>query len=98
MAEPKLKNRREFTADFKLLVVVQIVSGTRSIAELSREYKIKDTLLARWRDQFLEAAPNIFARGQASQTEEARIGELERIIGKQVLELEILKKASKRVL
>ena len=98
MAEPKLKNRREFTADFKLLVVVQIVSGTRSIAELSREYKIKDTLLARWRDQFLETAPSIFARGQASQTGEARIAELERIVGKQVLELEILKKASKRVL
>ena len=97
MAEPKLKNRREFSADFKLRIVVQIVSGTKSIAQLSREYKIKDTVLARWRDQFLQEAPHIFARGQ-SQTEDARIAELEGVIGRQCVELEVLKKASKRLL
>ncbi|MBX7131382.1 MAG: transposase [Fimbriimonadaceae bacterium] len=97
MAEPKLKNRREFSPDFKLRLVVQIVCGVKSMAELSREYKIKDTLLARWRDQFLEEAPRIFARDLAMQSAQGRVAELERIVGKQVLELEVLKKASKRL-
>lgn len=98
MSEQKLKNRREFSADFKLRLVVQLVSGAKSMAEIGREYKIKDTVLARWRDQFLEQAPNIFQRGAAGQTGDARFAELERVIGKQHLEIEVLKKASKRLL
>ena len=73
-------------------IVVQIVSGQRSLAELSREHKIKDTLLARWRDQFLEKAAGIFGAELAGQE---RIAELERELGRQHMELEILKKASK---
>jgi len=96
MSESKLKNRRSFSPDFKLRVCVQIVSGQRSMAELSREHKIKDTLLARWRDQFLERGSQIFA-GQAP-TEAERLAELEREIGRQHMELEILKKASNRLL
>ena len=95
MSELKLKNRRSFSPDFKLLLVVQIVSGQRSIAELSREHKIKDSLLARWRDQFLERGGQIF--GQAP-TEKERIAQLEQEIGRQHMELEILKKASGRLL
>ena len=92
MSELKLKNRRSFTPEFKLKLVVQIVSGQRSIAELSREHKIKDSLLARWRDQFLEKAPSVFGAELAGQE---RIAELERELGRQHLEMEILKKASK---
>ena len=96
MSEPKLKNRRCFSPEFKLRVCVQIVSGQRSIAELSREHTIKDSLLARWRDQFLERGSQIFA-GQAP-SESERVAELEREVGRQHMELEILKKASNRLL
>jgi transposase len=95
MSEPKLKNRRSFSADFKLRVVVQIVSGQRSIADLSREHQIKDSVLSHWRDQFLERAPELFGARLQGQD---RIAELERELGRQHLELEILKKASKRLL
>ena len=95
MSELKLKNRRSFTPEFKLRLCAQIVSGQKSIAELSREHKIKDSLLARWRDQFLERGIQIFG---AVQTEQDRIAELQQEIGRQHMELEILKKASKRLL
>jgi transposase len=94
MAESKLKNRRSFSPEFKLRLVVQIVSGQRTIADISREHKIKDSLLARWRDQFLERGGQIFGEGP---TEKERIAELEREIGRQHMELEILKKASGRL-
>lgn len=97
MSQLKLKNRREFSAEFKLRVVVQIVCGMKSIAEVGREHKIKDTVIARWRDKFLESAPGIFESGSGS-TPDSRVAELERVIGRQHLELEILKKASKRLL
>lgn len=97
MSQPKLKNRREFSPEFKLRLVVQIVCGMKSVAELSREYKIKDTVLARWRDKFLESAPKIFEQGAVSSSVD-QVAQLERVIGRQHMELEILKKASKRLL
>jgi len=95
MSEIKLKNRRTFTPEFKLRMAVQIVSGQRSMAELSREHHIKDTVLARWRDQLLERGSEIFG---APVSEKEKIEELEREIGRQHMELEILKKASKKLL
>lgn len=95
MSETKLKNRRSFSADFKLKLVVQIVSGQRTLSELSREHNIKDSLLARWRDQFLEKAPQMF--GSAPMGQE-RIAELERELGRQHMELEVLKRASRQLL
>jgi transposase len=95
MSEKKLKNRRSFSPDFKLRVCVQIVSGQRTIAELSREHQIKDSLLGIWRDQFLERGGQIFG---PSVTDKDRISALEQEIGRQHMELDILKKASKRLL
>jgi Transposase and inactivated derivatives len=92
MSESKLKNRRSFSPEFKLRVVIQVISGQRSIADLSRELKIKDSLIAMWRDRFLESAPAVFG-GVPTQSE--KIQELEREIGRQHMEIEILKKASK---
>ncbi len=96
MSESKLKNRRSFTPEFKLRLVTQIVSGQHSVAELSRQHQIKDTVLCRWRDQFLERAALVFGGGEPQGQE--RIAELEREVGRQHMELEILKKASKRLL
>lgn len=95
MSEQKLKNRRSFTPEFKLKLVVQVVSGQRTLAELSREHQIKDSVISHWRDQFLERAIQVFA---PAPTHSERVAELEREIGRQHMELEILKKASKTLL
>lgn len=92
MAESKLKNRRCFSPDFKLRLAVQLVSGQRTVSELSREHEIKDSVLTRWRDEFLARAPMIF--GSMPTTGAERIAELERELGRQHMELELLKKAS----
>lgn len=86
---------RKFSPEFKAEVVLEIVSGNRSLAEVSREYQIKDTVLHRWKAQFLEGAPGIFVQGRPAEHKrlQERIGELERLAGKQALQLEIAKKA-----
>jgi transposase len=51
--------------------------------------------LYRWRDKFLEAGSRALASRNGSSPEvsmKARISELERIIGKQAVKIEILKK------
>jgi len=44
---------RKFTAQQKTELVLAALKGQRSIAELARERDISETLLRRWREQFL---------------------------------------------
>lgn len=86
--------RRRFTSEFKARVVLEILSGAKTQAEVAREHRIKPDLLARWKRQFLENASSIFEKGQPNHEAEARITELEQALGRKTLELEVAKKAS----
>jgi transposase-like protein len=92
--ERKLKNRRMFTPEFKVKVAAQAASGSRTLADLSREHNVKDSVIAKWRDQLLERSGLIFGAGHS---EKEKIEALEQEIGRQHMEIEILKKASKRL-
>lgn len=86
--------RRRFTAEFKARVVLEIISGSKTQAEVAREHRIKPDLLASWKRQFLENASSLFERGSANHEAEARIAALEQALGRKTLELEVAKKAS----
>ena len=87
---------RRFSPQFKFEVVMQLVSHQQTITELCREHRLKDSLVYGWRDQFLAQAPLIFERSGTTPraAEQARVAELERMVGRLTMELEILKKAS----
>lgn len=87
--------RRRIDADTKLAAVLEGLKGESSIAEICRKYQISESLYYRWRDKFLEAGSRALASRNGSSPEismKARISELERIIGKQAVKIEILKK------
>jgi len=87
----KIKNR-SFDAEFKTRVVLEIIRGDVSLAESSRRHCIKDTVISRWKKEFLERAPSIFGGSTDSTEQERRLGELEKLFKEQSLELAILKK------
>ena len=89
-----MSERRTFTAGFKAKVVLEMLTGQRSGAEICREYKIGAPLLSNWKAQFLERVEQVFQGDERSNSEQARIAELERLVGQQALEIEVLKKAS----
>ncbi len=90
-----MARRRQFTAAFKAQVVLELLSGNKSVAEAAREHRVKPEIVSRWRRQFLENAASVFEKSTAAGGEaEARIAELERALGKKTLELEAAKKAS----
>jgi transposase len=89
------KRRRSFSPEFKAQVVLEVLTGLKSGAEVCREYGIRSQLLSKWKAQFLENASVIFDSPKEPNTEDkARIAELERLAGRQALEIEVLKKAS----
>jgi transposase-like protein len=90
-----MAKRRQFTAAFKAQVVLELLSGSKSVAEAAREHRVKPEIISRWRRQFLENAAGVFEKSTAAGGEaEARIAELERALGRKTLELEAAKKAS----
>jgi transposase-like protein len=86
------RKRRNFDAEFKTRVVLELLTGKKSIAEASREYDIKDTVLSRWKQEFLGKASQVFEQPQDLQEKEARIAELERMVGKLTMKVELQKK------
>ncbi|NEQ27287.1 MAG: IS3 family transposase [Microcoleus sp. SIO2G3] len=86
-------NRRQYTAEFKAKVVLQVLSGEKTASELCRTHKLNPNVLSRWRKEFLEQAASIFERGEAVHEHEQTIAELERLVGQLTVQLEIGKKS-----
>ena len=81
--------RRQFSSEFKSKLVLDVLSGRRTAADVCREYQLKDDMFSRWKAQFLANAPKLFEREHLADPAEARIAELERVIGRLTLELEV---------
>ena len=87
------RTRRNFSAEFKAQVVLDLISGSKSAAEVCREYNLKADLVSHWKNQFMTNAAQVFENGTKVDPQQARIEELERLAGKLSLELEVAKKA-----
>ena len=85
---------RTFSSTFKAQVVLEVLSGSKTQAELAREHRLKPDLITRWKRQFLEKAATLFERQGPNDTASAQIAELEQALGRKTMELEIAKKAS----
>lgn len=84
--------RRKFTPQFKARVVLEVLTGAKRPVQACRAYGISESVLSRWRKTFLERAPQVFTWGEAHNHYEERIAELERLVGRLTMELEIAKK------
>jgi transposase-like protein len=85
------KHRRTFTAEFKTRVVLEMLSGEKGLMQASREYGIKDTVLSRWKQEFLAHAQQVFAEPQTDDQAD-KIAELERMVGRLTMQLDMAKK------
>lgn len=90
-----MKERRKFDPEFKARVVLEMISGQKGLSEASREYGIKDSVLSRWKQEFLERAGQIFASTPESDHKDERIAELEQMVGRLTMQLEMAKKVLK---
>ena len=84
---------RSFTAEFKAQVVMSVLTGDRTVAEICRLHQLSDTVFYRWKAELLAALPRIFDPDPGLVAAQARIAELERLVGRLTLELEVSKKA-----
>ena len=89
-----MAKRRKFTSEFKTDLVLEVLSGSTSQAELCRRHNLNEDQLSKWKQQFLEKAPQLFEATDKDLREAAeRIAHLEQLVGKLTVALDIEKKA-----
>ena len=89
--------RRSFTPQFKAEVALELLRGEKTAAQLCREHQLSPNLLGVWKETYVDRLHVVFQPDEQRSAELARIAELEKIIGRQTIELEILKKAQRRL-
>lgn len=88
--------RRKFTSEFKSQIILSLLSGKMTMAQICQKHGIKDSVVSRWKAHFLQNVTSIFeSKEVANNSQEAKIADLERLVGQLTMEKEILKKASK---
>jgi len=86
------KTRRRYDREFKISVVAELESG-KPLAQIAREQGVHPSLPSRWREELAENPEKAFSGNGNRCKYEARIAELERLLGQAHAENELLKKA-----
>ncbi len=98
-----VKSHPRYSKEFKVRICRELESGA-TVAELSRKHQIHPSLVYNWITEYRRNPVLAFASGggqkdpaAGSDSAEARIAELERLVGQLTLENEFLKKTLRAV-
>ena len=87
------RKRGTFTPEFKAEVVLEVLRGESSQAELCRRHNLSEDQFSKWKQQFFENAASLFeSTDKASEDAAERIAHLEHLVGRLTVALDIQKK------
>lgn len=85
------KQRKNYSREFKIQIIREVEAG-KSVAQVSREHSIHPTQIHQWKNTFKKYGDNAFQGNGKTYTEQARVAELERMVGQLTMENSFLKK------
>lgn len=83
---------RKFNPQLKFKIVLETIKHERSNAEIARQYGIHPQMIVNWKKDFFQKGPSIFEGGRKKKEASKKTEELEKIIGQQTIEIQLLKK------
>ena len=88
------KQRKIYSAEFKVKIALEAIKGQRTINEIASHYGVHPNQVMQWKKQAMEGLPDVFStrRERAAQDEEALKAQLYQQIGQLKVELDWLKK------
>jgi transposase len=91
--------RKHHTSEFKARVALEAVKGELTLSELSQKYEVHPNMIAKWKKQFIEAAPHVFIdkRRKDVKSREVSVDSLYKQIGKLQVERDFLRKKYKQI-
>jgi len=87
-----MRTKRTYSVAFKRQVVEELLSGSSTVGQLSRRYEISTGLIGYWRNRYTEGK---LEEGKSANVKalEAKIKDLEQMVGRLIMDNELLKKA-----
>lgn len=87
-----MRTKKTYSTAFKRQVVEELLSGSATMGQLSKRYDISTGLIGYWRDQYMEGK---LVEGKSANVKalEAKIKDLEQMVGRLTMDNELLKKA-----
>lgn len=84
-------HRTRHSSEFKAKVALAALSEARTLAELASIYGVHPTQIARWKQELVANAPDLFGKGKKkTDNHESEVAELHRQIGKLKVENDFL--------
>ena len=85
------KHKPTYNKEFKLAILTQVNNGI-PVAQVARENGLHPALVFRWKNEYLEDPEKAFAGPGHPYKDQAKLAELERMVGRLYSENEFLKK------
>jgi len=89
------KQRRKFTKEFKLKVILEALKEQSTMKDLCKKYELYPTQISNWKQNFLDKAMSTMDAKDLKEVESGNEQEKEKLyakIGQMQMELEFLKK------
>lgn len=98
-----VNNRKRYTSEYKVKIVLEILWNTATISEIANKYWLHPTMLSIWKTEFLERSKEIFTDPRIKKVDtelkekEEALDEAHRQIGQLTIERDWLKKKYKQI-
>lgn len=63
----KAKSRRQFTSEFKVKVVLEVLRQEKTLTQIASENDLHPQLLQTWKQTFMVAAPQVFDQQKGAE-------------------------------
>ncbi|MFQ5613875.1 MAG: transposase [Anaerolineae bacterium] len=83
-----MSRKKKWTPDFKARIVLEVLSHEKSQAEACQEYRVSKPVLELWTETLLSRASQVFEEDTGREEVEAKVADLERMIGRLTMENE----------
>jgi len=61
-----MDKRRSFSDKMKFEVVLEVLKGQRTMAEIASQFEVHPIQVGRWKKEFLERGPSMFSSGKSA--------------------------------
>lgn len=83
---------KRYSAKIKFAAVIELLKGEKQPGEIGRIFNIHPGRLNVWKKIFMEKGPAVFDEGTGDDRCQKQIEDLQRLLGKKEVEIELLKK------
>lgn len=84
-----MASERRYSAGLKAQMVLDVLTGRKTVSSACRQHQVNEGLFYEWQAEFIAHSGRVFGREEELAAAEARMGELERLVGRLLLQLEM---------